>query len=204
MIDILNKTTKDFSNIQIIQDDILNANLISLSYPHLTEIKDGRYKVVANLPYYITSPVVRMFLETKNRSELMVVMVQKEVAQRICAKPPNMNLLAVSIQFYATPKIISFVSKGAFWPRPKVDSAILKLVPDKKKPVVAPDKFFLVVKAGFKQPRKQLLNNLCKGLSRARTDVQTWLGQVGIAPTQRAETLSVQNWIKLAKSFPQT
>jgi 16S rRNA (adenine1518-N6/adenine1519-N6)-dimethyltransferase len=191
MLKILKQTTKEFFNIDILQGDILKESSLDLS----------KFKVVSNLPYYIASPVVRMFLEADNKPELMVVMVQKEVAQRICAKPSDMNLLAVSVQFYSTPKIISFVSKGAFWPRPKVDSAILKLTPSKEKLPVAPDKFFLVVKAGFRQPRKQLVNNLSGKLSLARSEAETWLEKNNIAPTQRAETLSLQDWINLARSL---
>lgn len=195
MIKILRETTKTLSNIKIIQADILSLSLLGLA-------KEG-YKVVANLPYYITSPVIRMFLEAKlPKPELMIFMVQKEVAQRICAKQKDMNLLAVSVQFYAEPKIVSFVSKGAFWPRPKVDSAILKLVPKKELPPVNPALFFRIVKAGFKQPRKQLGNNLMQGLKLKREEIETWLSQVNIAPTQRAETLSLKDWISLTKSLP--
>ena len=195
MIKILRETTKTLSNIKIIQADILSLPLLGLA-------KEG-YKVVANLPYYITSPVIRMFLEAKlPKPELMIFMVQKEVAQRICAKQKDMNLLAVSVQFYAEPKIISFVSKGAFWPRPKVDSAILKLVPKKELPPVNPALFFRIVKAGFKQPRKQLGNNLMQGLKLKREEIEMRLRRIGIAPTQRAETLSLKDWISLTKSLP--
>ena len=202
MVKILKETTGTLTNIEVIQADILKLNLARLSYPRLSEIKDGRYRVVANLPYYITSPVIRMFLETQHKPELMVFMVQKEVAQRICAKPKDMNLLAVSVQFYAEPKIVSFVSKGAFWPRPKVDSAILKLVPKRESPPVNPSLFFRIVKAGFKQPRKQLGNNLTQGLKLSKEEVTAWLKQVGIQPTQRAETLSIKDWVALTKSLP--
>jgi len=204
MVEILKETTKDLKNIQIVQGDILKLNLTELSYPQLNEIKDGKYKVVANLPYYITSPVVRMFLETENKPGLIVLMVQKEVAQRICAKPPDMSLLAVSVQFYAEVKIVSFVRKGAFWPRPKVDSAIIKIVPNKERPEISPARFFHVVKAGFKQARKQLGNNFTQGLRLSREETETWLNQTGIQPTQRAETLSLENWVALTKSFPKT
>ena len=195
MIKILEETVKTLSNVKIIQADIL-------SLPRLRLAKEG-YKLVANLPYYITSPVIRMFLEAKfPKPKLMVFMVQKEVAQRICVKSPDMNLLAVSVQFYAEPKIVSFVRKGAFWPRPKVDSAILKITPKKELPFVNPALFFRIVKAGFKQPRKQLGNNLVQGLKLKREEVETWLSQVGIAPTQRAETLSIKDWVSLASSLP--
>jgi 16S rRNA (adenine1518-N6/adenine1519-N6)-dimethyltransferase len=143
-----------------------------------------------------------MFLETKNKPKLMVFMVQKEVGQRICAKPPDMNLLAVSVQFFAEPKIVSFISKGAFWPRPKVDSAILKIVPKKELSPVDSSLFFYIVKAGFKQPRKQLVNNLMQGLKLKREEIETWLHKAGIQPTKRAETLSLKDWVSLTKSLP--
>jgi 16S rRNA (adenine1518-N6/adenine1519-N6)-dimethyltransferase len=213
MVEILKETTQDLQNIEIIRGDILKQNLISLSYPHLNLVK---FKVVANLPYYITSPVIRLFLEAENKPELLVLMVQKEVAQRICAKPrtrtssvrgrPPMNLLAVSVQFYAEPEIISYVKQGCFWPQPKVDSAILKIIPTPTWIATIGDfhvkVFWDVVKAGFKQPRKQLGNNLASGLKLSKNQVETWLSQAGIQPTQRAETLSIEDWVSLAKSPP--
>ncbi|OHA67582.1 MAG: ribosomal RNA small subunit methyltransferase A [Candidatus Wildermuthbacteria bacterium RIFCSPHIGHO2_02_FULL_47_12] len=204
MVKILKETTKDLSHIEVIRGDILS--LVKLSFAKLSLTKD--YKVVANLPYYITSPVIRLFLEAENKPELLVLMVQKEVSQRICAKPPKMSLLAVAVQFYATPSIISYVKKNCFWPQPKVDSAILKIIPHKQNlgslsypntnPHLREPKFFEVVKAGFKQPRKQLGNNLASGLKLSRQQVETWLTQAGIQPAQRAETLSVQDWLKLS------
>lgn len=198
MIEILKETLKDFDNVQIIQGDILSQDkeLLNLT---------GGYKMVANLPYYITSPVIRMSLEAQKRPELMVFMVQKEVAQRIAAKPPEMSILAVSAQFYAETKIVSAVRKSAFWPRPKVDSAIIKLVPNKESPSAEEAKsFFRVVKAGFAQPRKQLLNNLSNQLKFSREVVEAWLNHAGIHSTQRAETLSLQDWATLVNSFPKT
>ncbi|MDA1337479.1 MAG: 16S rRNA (adenine(1518)-N(6)/adenine(1519)-N(6))-dimethyltransferase RsmA [bacterium] len=193
MVKILKETTKEFSNIEIIQ-----GNALKQSPP------EGKYKVIANLPYYITSPIIRMFLETEHKPECMVLMVQKEVAKRICSKPPHMNLLAASVQFYSDVKTIATVGKGSFWPRPKVDSAIVQIIPKKKLPTVSSDLFFYVMKTGFVQPRKQLLNNFCKGLSLARSDVESWLKQSGIPPTKRAETLSIEDWVSLATSLPKS
>ena len=229
MVKILKETTKDFSNVEVIHGDILKLGLkLGSTKEFLGRTKE--YKVVANLPYYITSPVIRMFLEAEDRPDLLVLMVQKEVAQRICAKPrtrvafgdtvrgrPPMNLLAVSVQFYAEPKIISYVKKSCFWPQPKVDSAILKIVPHNLMELSYPQlnrtKFFEVVKAGFKQPRKQLGNNLIQYLptmldiqcltfagSARKEIVEQWLKRNSIDPTQRAETLSVKDWINLTKS----
>lgn len=196
MSEILKETLKDFQNVEIINADILKWDLES-------ELPGARYKVVANLPYYIVSPVIRKFLETiKTRPQYMILMVQKEVGQRICAKPPDMNLLAVSVQFYAKPEIVNYVSKKSFWPQPKVDSAIIKITP--KKPATRPglvDLFFKIVKAGFSQPRKQLINNLSRSLKIERQEVKDWLLKNEIQPTQRAETLTIKDWLKLVKSF---
>ncbi len=141
-------------------------------------------------------------------------MVQKEVAQRICpacrqaGATPNMNLLAVSVQFYAEPKIISYVSKNCFWPSPKVDSAIIKIIPRPSALNSAPfrDDFFKIVKAGFSQPRKQLVNNLTtlKSLNGVKLDkykATEWLLKNNLKPSQRAETLSIQDWINLTKNL---
>jgi 16S rRNA (adenine1518-N6/adenine1519-N6)-dimethyltransferase len=130
-------------------------------------------------------------------------MVQKEVAQRICAKPPNMNLLAVSVQFYAKPEIVSCVSKNSFWPRPKVDSAIIKIKPliDADRGPINADLFLKIVKAGFSHPRKQLINNLTEKLKMEKKKVKNWLLKKSIEPTQRAETLNIEDWINLTKSL---
>jgi 16S rRNA (adenine1518-N6/adenine1519-N6)-dimethyltransferase len=130
----------------------------------------------------------------------MVLMVQKEVGQRICAKPPRMNLLAISVQFYAAPKIISYVSKTSFWPQPKVDAAVIKITP-KAHSVGDDQMFFKIVRAGFSQPRKQLINNLSKKLELAKDRTRKWLLENGINFDQRAETLTVKSWISLARSY---
>ena len=191
MIEILKETLKDFKNVKILEKDILKIKEL--------EIKD--YKVVANLPYYVVAPIIRKFLESmKIRPKYMILMVQKEVAQRITAKQ-RMNLLAVSVQFYAQAKIIGYVPKKSFWPEPKVDGAIIKLEVKKEKLKVDKDSFFKIVKAGFSQPRKQLINNLSKELKVSREKVNEWLLKNNIEPTQRAETLSIENWIKLTKNY---
>lgn len=194
MVEILKETLKDFQNVEIVQEDIL-------------KIPDSKfqilnfYKVVANLPYYIVSPVIRKFLESEVPPNEMVLTVQKEVAQRICAKPPDMNLLAVSVQLYAEPKSISYIPKTSFWPQPKVDGVIIKLKVKNEKLKVNRNLFFKIVKTGFSQPRKQLINNLSRGLKIDREKVKSWLLKNNIQPTQRAETLTIEGWLKLTKSF---
>lgn len=199
MCEILKQALRDFKNVKIVNKDILkNYELRIMNY---------EYKVVANLPFYITAPVIRKFLESKNPPKEIILIIQKEVAQRICAKPPKMSILALSVQFYAKPKIISYISKKSFRPIPKVDSAIIKITPCVK-PSLAQnkDKFFRIVKAGFSHPRKQLANNLANGLALSlpnglklnKEKVNDLLSKNNIQPTQRAETLTINDWIKLS------
>lgn len=184
-------------NVRIVKDDILKIN------PKYHIIPNTKYKIVANLPFYLTVPVIRKFLESNYQPRGMILIVQKEVGQRICAKPPDMNLLAVSVQIYAKPEIVSYISKNSFWPKPKVDSAIIRIAPlinaDRK--LINADLFFKIVRAGFSQPRKQLLNNLSKTLKFNKEKTKSWLLKNKIQPIQRAETLKVCDWINLTKSF---
>lgn len=163
------------------------------------------YKVAANLPFYLTGALIRKFLESKNPPESMTVIVQKEVAQRVAATPPDMNLLAAATQFYAKPEIISYISKGCFWPAPKVDCAILKLTLYPKSGERSNAKFikifFAVMRAGFSQPRKQLGGNLAKGLKKSKAEIEAVLKRNGIYSKQRAETLTMENWSRLANEF---
>ena len=196
MVDILKETLESFSNVEIIQEDILSSAL------NISMRAISGYKMVANLPYYIVAPVIKKFLEEKNLPEKMILMVQKEVGQRICAKPPKMSLLTVSVQFYAKADLIFHVSKKSFWPEPKVDSAVIKIVPhpfSAKNSRHFRERFFKIVKAGFSQPRKQLLNNLSKGLKLNKEKIKSWLLKNKINPGQRAETLSVKDWLKLTQ-----
>jgi 16S rRNA (adenine1518-N6/adenine1519-N6)-dimethyltransferase len=187
MCKLLKERLRDFKNIEIINQDILKF-----------QAKIRNYKIISNLPFYITAPVIRKFLEAKNSPQEMVLIIQKEVAQRICAQPPKMSILAVSVQFYANVKILSYVSKKSFYPQPKVDSAIIEIIPEKKYKISV-DKFFKVVKAGFSQPRKQLANNLSKQLKINKKELGSLLLDKGIKPSQRAETLTINNWIDLSK-----
>jgi len=196
MIKVLERTTKDFKNIKIIQGDILKIN------PGEYNLESKKYKIIANLPYYITSPAIRKFLESERHPEEMTLMVQKEVAQRIVAKPPNMSLLAVSVQFYARPEIITFISKKSFWPQPKVDSAIIRIKNIHKNKRISRGKFFKIVKAGFSQPRKQIINNFIRGLKIDRKKAEQWLSKNSINPERRAETLEIGDWLTLLKTFP--
>jgi len=191
LINLLKELLAEFQNIEIIEGDALRMDLP----------KNREYKAVGNLPFYLTAPLIRKCLEAENQPQLMAFIVQKEVAQRICAKPPKMNLLAVSVQVYAQCKIISYISKNSFWPKPKVDAAIIKITPFRTL-VGGRDIFFKIAKAGFLHPRKQLINNLSTGLGAGKQEIKAWLATNQISPTRRAETLSIEDWLKLSKNCP--
>ncbi len=188
---LLKENLKEFDNIEFIRGDILREEL------DLPE----EYKIVANIPYYLTSPLLRMFLESENQPETMTLLIQKEVAQRITAQPPQMSLLSILIQFYSTPKIISYVSQTCFWPKPKVDSAILHLSQIKKPKEIDIKRFFKLVKAGFSSPRKQLVNNLFSKLDLNKEEMKKALAECDKPQTARAETLSILDWTHLLLFF---
>lgn len=182
----------NIKNVEVIEGDVLKI--------HNSKFVLRDYKLVANIPYYITSPLIRKFLEDKNPPKLMVLMVQKEVAKRICAKPPRMSLLSVAVQLYSRPKIIKIVKKDSFWPPPKVDSTILKIekINSEKFSLQFRNHFFKIAKAGFSSPRKQLKNNLKKMFGKNTEEI---LRKAGIDEKRRAETLSLEDWKTLAKKF---
>jgi len=193
LADILKKELDNnkIKNVEVIQGDILKIQNLKLK----------KYKLIANLPYYITAPVIRMFLEN-NSPKLMVLMVQKEVGQRICASPPKMSKIAVFTQFYGKPEIVSNVSKECFYPQPKVDSVILKITPfNNLDENIDRNLFSKIVRAGFSQPRKQLINNLSKSLDIGKPEIEDWLKRNKIESKQRAETLNVKDWINLTNTF---
>jgi len=157
------------------------------------------YKMVANLPYYAASPIIRRFLEAAHKPAVMVVMVQREVAREMCAQPGEMGVLSVATQVYGTPKIVTYVPPGSFRPSPNVTSAVVKIeVYDSPAvPFDTPESFFRVVKAGFVAPRKQIHNNLRKGLDISPEEADAVLAKAVIDPKRRAETLSMDEWGKL-------
>jgi len=164
-------------------------------------IRNTQYKVVANLPYYITSAAIRHLLESVPPPELLVLTVQREVAERMVASPPDMSLLALGVQFYATARIVEHIPAGAFYPKPKVDSAAVRLE-RRSEPVVSgvtAEAFFRAARAGFSQPRKQLRNSLAAGLAVPPAKAEAWLTGAGIAPQRRAETLTLAEWGALAQ-----
>ncbi len=206
MVHLLQTEYGHLTNLTVVQADILQARLDRL-IPHpgddpqpTSDANPPAYKVVANLPYYITSAVLRYLLEATPKPERVVVTIQKEVAQRITAKPNKMSLLAVSVQLYGQPTLVHHIPASAFYPPPKVDSAVVRidLFPHPALTDISPADFFRVVKAGFAQKRKQLKNTLAGGLRRPSAEIVAALEQAGIAPTRRAETLTLAEWNRLA------
>ncbi len=165
----------------------------------------AQFKIVANLPYYITSATLRHILESAHKPKLVVVMVQREVAQRMAAQPPEMNLLAVSVQFFARVRIVRNVPAGAFSPRPNVDSAIVRLDVADPLPLAVEetDRFFNLVRAGFGERRKQLRNALAHGLSIEPAAAAQALTRAQIDPARRAETLTLSEWGALHQELGQ-
>ncbi len=199
---MLEKKFAAVTNVAIVNKDILKSNPVSLLSGCNISTSNG-YKLVANLPYYITSAALRHFLEAELKPELLVVMVQKEVAQVIAAQPGDMSLLSVGVQFYGKPTIVAEVSAGSFYPQPKVDSAVLKIEVHPK-PVVAVNDvegFFNLVRAGFGTRRKQMVNSIARGAGLKKEVTKSLLGKSGIEPTRRAETLSLEEWGKLWRQF---
>jgi 16S rRNA (adenine1518-N6/adenine1519-N6)-dimethyltransferase len=187
---------KNFENIEIIEDDILKTNL-----PRLIEENNfQKYKVVANLPYYITSKIIRLLLETKYPPEEMVLMVQKEVGERIVALDGKESILSISVKLYADPKILFDVSRENFEPIPKVDSAVIKIARKDKIPDVDTKTFFSLVRAGFSAKRKMLVNNLIN-FSYPKAKLLDILKKSGLDPAVRAEKLSVEDWVKLCEKL---
>jgi len=198
---ILKQTLASFGNVSIVNGDVLKLNPAVLLREHGSELKS--YKVVANLPYYITSPVLRRFLEASLKPQTMVVMVQKEVAEEITARPGRMSLLSVSVQLYGEPVIIDYVPAASFYPAPEVDSAILKiaLYPEPAVEIADIEGFFAVVRAGFTASRKQMGNSLAQGLGLPKAEALALLEKTGIASQRRAETLTLKEWARLWRVF---
>jgi 16S rRNA (adenine1518-N6/adenine1519-N6)-dimethyltransferase len=199
LIPPLRSVLADRSNVSIVEGDILKLDPTNLISDYLTTALP-HYRVVANIPYYITSAIIRHLLEAEIKPRSIVLTIQQEVAQRLSAQPDDMNLLAVSVQFYGVPRIVQRIPAGAFYPVPDVDSAVVRIdLPDqlyvKVKDV---DTFFKVAKAGFGQKRKQLHNSLAAGLPIKHEQIMQALNEVGIDPKRRAETLTLEEWAKLS------
>lgn len=199
---ILN-TKYQISNTIIINDDILKINMDELIKKYAL---GGKYKLVSNIPYYITSPIIKLFLEAETKPELIVLLVQKEVAERICAKPGKLSILALSVQIYGEPEIVGYVDKSAFYPEPKVDSAILKIKNIKKGVANYASKdnyknLFRIIKIGFSSKRKKLVNNLSAGLNIDKKESGEILLKANISLNARAQELRLEDWKKLEETI---
>jgi 16S rRNA (adenine1518-N6/adenine1519-N6)-dimethyltransferase len=175
----------------------------ALSIDFAEALPEGSYSVVANLPYSVGTAVIQRFLEAPRAPAEMTVMVQKEVAERLCAQPPDMSILAVASQFLSVPSIAFSVPPSVFIPPPRVDSAVTRLI--QRNPELPRSEwplFFRIVQAGFHQKRKNLANSLSHALDRPKPAVQAWLEETGVDPGRRAETLAVAEWVALTQSFP--
>lgn len=183
-------------NVNIVQGDILKLPIAQL-------IDQPGYLAVANIPYNITSAILRHLLESQPNPRRIVLTVQKEVAERICAKAGDLSLLALSVQVYGKPEIAARIPAGAFFPAPKVDSAVLRIdiYPDPLIPNESLNTFFKLIKAGFGQKRKTLRNSLSAGLNIQPAEAETLLLKGGIDPKRRAETLSIEEWKRLCELY---
>lgn len=189
LIPPLQAVTQPYDNIRIIHGDILKLSPQEL-------VREPGYLVVANIPYYITSAIIRHLLEHDPKPRRIVLTIQKEVADRICAQPGDMSLLALSVQVYGQPRLVQRIPAGAFFPAPKVDSAVL-CVDIYENPRIQPEllnTFFKLVKAGFSQKRKTLRNSLSSGLHISTLEAEGLLKKANIDPMRRAETLSIEEW----------
>lgn len=199
LAEILEKRAREanYDNIKLVNKNILNLE----PQRDVLEKKEERgYKIMANLPYNITSIFLRKFLSEGQRPRSMVLMLQKEVAFRILSSPPE-SVLSVMVKFYAEPKMICLVGKENFWPQPKVDSAVIKLDIKEDLPNIDEGKFFELVKVGYRFRRKMLKNNLASGFNISTETVIEKLKIVEIPVAARPQELNVDDWIKLLKEF---
>jgi len=194
LIPILQRQLAAYSNVQIIHADILQTDVAAL-------VGAGRYSVVGNLPYYITSAILRHLLEVAHKPTHLVLTVQQEVAERLSAKEGDSSVLSISVQFYGKPQIVTRLAAGAFWPRPDVSSAVVRIDVYDQPPVAVPSEalFFRVVRAGFGQKRKQLKNSIGAGLNITHNDAAALLTQADVDPTRRAETLTLAEWAAVSR-----
>jgi 16S rRNA (adenine1518-N6/adenine1519-N6)-dimethyltransferase len=194
---ILERELATLPNVRVVYADILEIDLITL-------VGDRPYMVVANVPYYITTAILRHLLQnTIPRPTRIVLTVQYELAERVCARAGDMSILAVSVQFYGQPHLVTKLSNGVFWPRPEVDSAVLRIdtYPEPPVPVPTEKLFFQVVKAGFSQKRKQLKNAISGGLQLKPKIARALLEEADIDPKRRAETLLLEEWGRLSMVY---
>lgn len=206
LIEGLRANLSEFKNIEIINQDILKFDLSNYK-PRLTapdaagyggQVETKNYKLIGNIPYYLTGHLLRIIFEKWARPELIILSIQKEVAQRITAKPPHMSILALMTQYFSEPKIIRYIDKENFKPRPKVDSAVIRLTPNQNQPN---PELFNLIKAGFKSRRQTLANNLARHTKISKTDLENTLKYLNINISARAENLSLEQWKNLYENL---
>lgn len=204
LADIARKELQSFRNLRIVNTDIMelsNQDVVDKLYDRKDAF--GAYKVVANIPYSITSQILRKFSSESPRPDMMVLLVQKEVAQRVAAKPGKLSVLGISVQLYGEVEYIETVPARDFYPAPEVDSAIIRVVAHNKykklfiEQAITEKQFFRIVKFGFSAKRKKLYNNLAAGLHIDGGEAKLLLTTVGIAQDVRAQELTIEDWIKL-------
>jgi 16S rRNA (adenine1518-N6/adenine1519-N6)-dimethyltransferase len=200
VLPVLNQVLASFNNIEIIHADVLQIDPAGLFQQ---EAHPDGYLVVANIPYYITSALIRHLLEAPLKPKRMILTVQREVAERICASPGDLSLLALSIQVYGAPRMALHIPAGAFYPPPEVDSAVvcIELYSHPQIEIPLLDTFFKLSKAGFSQKRKTLRNSLSAGLHRSTNNTESLLRQANIDPQRRAETLTLEEWQQLCQAY---
>ena len=195
---VLDRVLSAYENVKLVHGDILELDPADL-------MEKSGYLVVANIPYYITSALIRHLLESEKKPSRMVLTVQREVAARICALPGELSLLALSVQVYGTPRVVARIPAGAFYPAPRVDSAVVRvdLFPEPMIPIPNLKTFFKLAKAGFSQKRKMLRNTLAASLHWKPDQAAALLKQAGIDPQRRAETVSLEEWASLTQCYLQ-
>jgi len=196
MLPPLREALTEFNNVRIVESDILE-----LKPDELLEAQD--YVVVANIPYYISSAIIRHLMEAQRRPKRVVLTVQKEVAERVLARDGKMSLLSLSVQVFGQVSMAGVIPAGSFLPAPEVDSAVLKveLYPEPLIPFEQQQAFFKLARAGFGQKRKTLRNSFSAGLSLSGSEVETILTNTGIDPQRRAETLTIVEWKRLTEAW---
>jgi 16S rRNA (adenine1518-N6/adenine1519-N6)-dimethyltransferase len=202
LIPILHSVLAPFPNVTVIQGDIL-AQPVELL---VGGVAPGTFKVAANIPYYITSAVIRHLVESAARPGRIVLTVQKEVADRICAAPGKMSLLALSVQYYGKPSLAGMISAESFFPVPDVESAIvcMDLEGSPHRSREESELLFRIARAGFSQKRKMLRNTLSAGLRLPAVQAASVLERAGVDSARRAETVSVEEWIRITETFAST
>lgn len=196
LLPALAEVLRDFPRVEVVQGDILELNPADL-------MRQAGYLVVANIPYYITSALIRHLLEAPLKPSRMVLTVQREVAERICARPGEMSLLALSVQVYGEARVVGRIPAGAFYPAPAVDSSVVRIDLLDEPVISAPqlDVFFALIRAGFSQRRKTLRNSLAAGMGWPVEKASGLLAQAGVDPKRRAETVSLAEWRAMTQAL---